>query len=230
MVTTPGGGLIGDGTIDTADLADDAVTGAKVADNAIDSTHIAAGAVDNEHLAADIVTGDEIADASIGSEHITDSSVTPSKIDRQILLVEYNRSSNTAAGGSTSGSWQDRTIDTEVVNTITGASLSSNQITLPAGTYEVTGWCTSFRTGATGSRLRDSGDTTTYAIASSAYGDTSDGDNILNHFENYFTLGSSTTLDLQTYSNSTQGTDGFGRAANTGEQEIYVRLKFVKVS
>jgi len=219
MVTTPGGSLIGDGTIDTADLADDAVTADKLAADSVNGDKLADDSIDSEHYV----------DGSIDTAHIADDAITPAKIDRQIFIVEYNRTSGTAAGGSTAGSWQDRTIDTSVVNTIPGASLSSNQIVLPVGSYEVTGWCTSFRTGTTGSRLRDDGDTTTYAISSAAYGDTSDGDNILNHFNDYFTLGSSTTLDLQTKGGTTQGTDGFGRAASTGEQEIYVQLKFIKV-
>lgn len=151
-------------------------------------------------------------------------------INRQILIVEDQKATTTDGGGSTAGSWQDRTLNTSVVNNIAGASLGSNQVTLPAGTYEVTGFSVSFRTGATQSRLRDSGDTTTYAISSANYGDTSDGDNILNTFNGYFTLGSSTTLDLQTKAAQAKATDGFGRASDGGEVEIFSSLKFIKVS
>lgn len=45
------------------------------------------------------------------------------------------KSDGTAGGQATTGAWTTATLNTEVYNTITGASLSSNKVTLPAGTY-----------------------------------------------------------------------------------------------
>ncbi|MBK9322713.1 MAG: hypothetical protein IPM97_07165 [Bdellovibrionaceae bacterium] len=53
------------------------------------------------------------------------------------LLIVDEKPANTAGGTFTSGSWQTRTLNTTRFNTIPGASLASNQITLPAGTYYV---------------------------------------------------------------------------------------------
>ena len=51
------------GTVDTTQLAADAVTGAKIADDAIDSEHYAAGSIDTAHIADDAVTADKLANS-----------------------------------------------------------------------------------------------------------------------------------------------------------------------
>jgi len=54
----------------------------------------------------------------------------------EVLHVRDQRTQGTNGGASIAGT-QIRTLQTVVTNKITGASLSSNQITLPAGTYDV---------------------------------------------------------------------------------------------
>ena len=51
------------------------------------------------------------------------------------LHVRDEKAQNTDAGASVGGTAQTRTLNTVVTNEIAGASLSANQITLPAGTY-----------------------------------------------------------------------------------------------
>jgi len=56
----------------------------------------------------------------------------------QVAHFRQEQASGTApADTAVNGSFVTRTLNTTLVNTITGASLASNQITLPAGTYEV---------------------------------------------------------------------------------------------
>lgn len=52
------------------------------------------------------------------------------------MLVQDQKASGTAGGASVAG-LQTRTLNTVVKNTIAGASLSGNQITLPAGNYRI---------------------------------------------------------------------------------------------
>lgn len=54
-----------------------------------------------------------------------------------ILIARDEKSLGTDGGTFTAGAWQQRNLNALQVNTITGASLTSNQITLPAGTYRV---------------------------------------------------------------------------------------------
>jgi len=58
------------GPMETADLADDAVTTAKIADDAVTNAKIAGGAVDNEHLNKDIISGATVITAISDSDKI----------------------------------------------------------------------------------------------------------------------------------------------------------------
>jgi hypothetical protein len=53
-----------------------------------------------------------------------------------ILLVRDEKTAGTGAGSATTGSFITRTLNTVAINEISGASLATNQITLPAGSYE----------------------------------------------------------------------------------------------
>ena len=57
-------------------------------------------------------------------------------IDAPVLHIQEQKASGDN-GTFTSGVWQTRVLNTVIKNTISGASLGSNQITLPAGTYEI---------------------------------------------------------------------------------------------
>ena len=54
----------------------------------------------------------------------------------QIMIVVDEKPSKMHGGNSIAATWQRRDLNTERVNTIVGASLASNQITLPAGKYK----------------------------------------------------------------------------------------------
>ena len=55
-----------------------------------------------------------------------------------ILHIQDQKTAGTAGGTFTSGAWRTRDLNTVVTNTIQGASLSSNQFTLPPGKYRIT--------------------------------------------------------------------------------------------
>lgn len=54
-----------------------------------------------------------------------------------LLHVRDEKTAGTGAGSLTANAWNVRTLNTVVANTIAGASLGSNQVTLPAGTYDI---------------------------------------------------------------------------------------------
>ena len=70
--------------------------------------------------------------ASTGTMALT-SDITSSS--HEILHVVDAKSATTYGGGASANTTQTRDLNTVVHNDITGASLSSNQFTLPAGTY-----------------------------------------------------------------------------------------------
>ena len=59
------------------------------------------------------------------------------KFESKLLHVIDEKADNNAGGASTTGSYLTRDLNTVVTNEITGASLASDQISLPAGTYYI---------------------------------------------------------------------------------------------
>jgi len=67
-------------TVDTAQIAADAVDGTKIADDSIDSEHYVDGSIDTVHIADDAVTSAKIADSSVTTAKIADASITSAKL------------------------------------------------------------------------------------------------------------------------------------------------------
>jgi hypothetical protein len=63
--------------------------------------------------------------------------VAPNRTPLPLLHIEDQKPAGTGGGTFSSGAWRTRDLNTVVTNEIVGASLSSNQFTLPAGTYEI---------------------------------------------------------------------------------------------
>ena len=68
------------------------------------------------------------------------------------LHLQDQKTSGTEGGNFTSGAWNTRTLNTEVTDTI-GSTLSSNQFTLPAGTYYIEASAPAYSVGRHLSRL-----------------------------------------------------------------------------
>ena len=70
---------IANNAITVAELADNAVTNAKLADDAVDSAEIADGAVDVAHMSANSIDSDQYVDGSIDLAHLSASGLASSK-------------------------------------------------------------------------------------------------------------------------------------------------------
>lgn len=62
---------------------------------------------------------------------------TGNSFGAQLFHVSDTKAANTVGGSFAAGAIRTRTLNTSVTNEISGSSLSSNQITLPTGTYWV---------------------------------------------------------------------------------------------
>lgn len=76
-----------DGSIDTAKLADDAVTTAKIVDGNVTTDKLAADAVTNAKLADDAVQTENILSGAVTTAKIADANVTPAKLDPNGVFV-----------------------------------------------------------------------------------------------------------------------------------------------
>lgn len=153
---------------------------------------------------------------------------------RDYVLIKDEKASGTASGTFTSGAWQTRDLNTEVVDTGNMATISSNQITLQPGTYEVKWSCPARNVGQHQSRLQNiTAGTTTHLGSSentSLQGTTATEVSTRSFGYGRFTISTATVFELQHQCNTTQATRGFGSAAGFGANEVYSIIEFWKES
>lgn len=143
-----------------------------------------------------------------------------SSISDQIMIVNDERNPGTN-GGSVSIGWNDRVLNTIKRNTISGASLSSNQITLPAGDYYIDAMSCHYQPSSVTElfiALRLTDGTVIVNGLNASLEDT--GVNPL--LKGYFSIATSTVYKLSLYSKISYSTYGLGRAVGlSGRNEIY---------
>ena len=149
---------------------------------------------------------------------------------QDIAIFNETQASGTAGGTFTSGSYIKRTLNTTVVNNITGCSIASSVITLPAGSFQVMANCPAGSVNEHKIRIQDTTATTTLAIGGSQYAAASD--NVWNNSEvqTFFTLSVSSTIELQHRCGTTKGSNGLGIQTSFGDDEIYAQITIVRVA
>jgi hypothetical protein len=141
--------------------------------------------------------------------------------------VQDQQSSGTAGGGFTSGSYQTRTLNTLVTDTGGIASLASNRITLPAGTYQVAIHSTAFAVDRHKLRLQDITNSVTLLVGQPQDVSGTSGTTTAEVF-GVITLTGSTAMEVQHRCQSTRATDGFGTPSSFGDIEVYTIAEFWK--
>jgi hypothetical protein len=145
-------------------------------------------------------------------------------------IFNETQASGTAGGTFTSGSYVKRTLNTTVVNNITGCSIASSVITLPAGTYQVFASAPAFRVDNHKLRLQNTTAATTIQIGSSEY-TLNTTEVVTNSLLNaYFTLSVSSTIELQHRCATTRATNGLGVPTSFTDNEIYSQITITKVA
>lgn len=137
---------------------------------------------------------------------------------------------NTTQGGTSSTGLNTRVLNTVVANTITGASLASNQVTLPAGVYRFSGAAPVY-IGSFGHRLilynvtgaanLITGRNAFAPSSGSAYAASIDG---------HFSLSATSVIELRHYVTTGVTTYGLGGASSTGDVEVYADLMIWRVA
>lgn len=139
----------------------------------------------------------------------------------QMLYVEEQQAANTAGGTFTLGAWRTRVLNTEVLNTLPGASLASNQVTLPAGTYWIEAAGPAAYVNGHRTKIYDITNSADLLIGRSHMCVASGGnsDTVLNDYarvEGKIVLTAATVIELQHYCNTSRATNGLGYATNIG--------------
>lgn len=155
----------------------------------------------------------------------------------QVLHLQHQETSGTNnADTPVATTWTKITLNTEVVNQITGSSLASSVISLPAGTYKFrANYNITANQSSARIRLRNTTAGSTEVLGINTYGDEEGNTDKVthhNHLSGLFTLGATSDLELQYYLTSIGGFSGLtlGNATTSGEQEVYADVWIEKVA
>ena len=147
---------------------------------------------------------------------------------KDVAVFREEQSSGTTGGTFTSGSYLKRTLNTTVVNNITGCSIASSVITLPAGTFSVTAFAPAQEVARNKLRLQNTTATTTLQVGNNAFANTTDGTSIAT-LNSVFTLATSSTIELQHRCVSTVASYGFGLAMSFSDVEVYASIIITRI-
>jgi hypothetical protein len=150
----------------------------------------------------------------------------------QLFHAVHSVPSGTDSGAISGDTWTTRPLNSALTNEISSASLSNNQVSLPAGTYYIQ----AYGEGASGSRRRkmrwrNITDGTTTVVGSS--GGNSSGSSP--HSEpsslaGRFTIAGTKVFELQHYAEVAAASNAFGSPTGSGEVEIYTIVQIWKVA
>ena len=144
-----------------------------------------------------------------------------------IFIASDTKSNGTGGGNSVSGT-QTRTINTVTKNTIAGASLAGNQITLPAGEFLVYASATAYRCNAHQAWLTNVTDTTNDIIGGTEYANATNLVSNRTFINGPLSLSGEKVFSM-THFTQTVGVSGLGSAASSGQGEIYSKIEIEKI-
>lgn len=143
-------------------------------------------------------------------------------------LLHVRQETSGQGGTSTATTWTKRVLNTVMTNEITGASLASDQITLPAGTYEIHASAPILDAFRFQLRLRNTTDNATLVVGTSENMGGTD-DISRGHVDGRFTIDGIKVLEFQYWVAFAQATNGLGIAVGSGETNVYAEVFITKI-
>lgn len=153
-------------------------------------------------------------------------------VEKSEVFIAVDQKPDSQNGGTfTAGDWRTRDLNVIRKNTIPGASLSSDRITLPAGNYEVIATCPAVDVQLHQCRLYNITTTSILSLGSSE-NTTQDATNKVctsSRIYGSFSLTAQSLVELQHQCSATLAGRGFGDSSNFGVGEIYSEIFIWKV-
>jgi hypothetical protein len=147
---------------------------------------------------------------------------------QRTVYYKDKKSAGTASGACTSGSWITRTLNTSEGDTSI-AALSSNQVTIGPGSYEVFSTSRGYAVNQFQSRLWNVTDSSELP-GNTCRSDSADGTDCTSIITGQLVLTSAKVFELHGRCGTTNGTNGFGAANSSwSTSEVYSQLMFRKV-
>jgi len=215
--------------------SDGTVTNAKIAASTIDLTTKVTGTLPYTNggtgLAA-LGTSLQVLRTNTGATALEFATPTSGKFESALLHVRDEKASGSAGGTATSGSFFTRTLNTSVTNEISGASLASNQITLPSGTYFIYASAPGYGTNRIKTKLRNITDSTDTLIGSGTYTDSvSAVAEVKSFIAGRFTISAQKTFEIQQRVQTTfADANALGIQMGFSVAEIYTDVQIWKIA
>jgi hypothetical protein len=138
------------------------------------------------------------------------------------------KSSGTNGGTFTTGAWRTRDINTSQYNGITGASISSNQITLDAGTYLIAVDTSAYDVNGHQTRFYNITDSAVSLTGQSSFSLTTSDAQTHANLEGVITIAATKVFELQHQCQVTRSTNGFGIGNSFGDN-VYSIVSIAKI-
>jgi hypothetical protein len=146
----------------------------------------------------------------------------------QVLWVRDEKPAGTQGGSAGAGQTVQRTLNTVKRNTMTGASLASNQVTLPAGTYRIGFSVPGYNVGNHQAWVYNVTDGTVLVTGTSEYcGSASTRSGAINC---EVVLAASKVVEVRHYTYAQNLSGGQGMSGGSGQTEVYTDLLIEKVA
>lgn len=192
----------------------------------VNSTSAVATSADDVTL--DPISGLTATNVQDGIEEVwavADTAVQPgSTFAPPTLHIQQRAANGVDAGATTTGAWFDRVLNTVLINSISGSSLSSGSITLPVGIYDFSGYALAYESGYHQTRLFNVTDNTNQLLTSGDIACSSTGYNVggtgaavgLTNISGRFQILATKTIKLQQRVTVAKAGNGQGAGSNTG--------------
>lgn len=149
----------------------------------------------------------------------------------ETMFFADEKSSGTEGGSASSGANNVRTLNTTYnPGSYTWGSLSSNQVSLNAGTYIIEGSAPAFAVNGHIAKFYNATDSTNVIIGSSEYSANSDSTPTRSTFWAMFTIASTKAYEVRHYIQTTKSTNGFGVGSSSGDNNVFTQLKVTKIA
>ena len=176
-------------------------------------------------------TGQAIYDTTVTQVLVWNGTAWATVGPPQTAIFNETQAGTTNGGTVVAATFTKRTLNTTIVNEITGCSIASSVITLPAGTYLVNASSPYYRIDAAIIRLRNTTDSTNAIVGTSEYVLTSVFAQVKCFLQGQFTITASKNFEVQYWAETNSGsTGGLGVSNNAGIGQVYTSIQIQKVA
>lgn len=217
-----------DGTLQNLPIGSAAINTA-VAACAASATAAAASAT-TASTGATTATTQATAAAASATAAAASAAAAAASANPSYIQCSNQQTSGTGGGTATSGAWRTCTLNTKDADTGSIATLTTNEITIPAGTYVFRAIVPFYITNYSQARLYNKTDSVVIRPGNGVFSDSSGNNNFpASHVSGRFTIAASKTIRLEYQVSTTGTTTGQGAPTSFGT-EVYAQIELTKVA